>query len=242
MMHRFVKGLLLGILFICSIGLLWFLVIQPFLTQKDAEDLKAQYIVTAPQAESAESEQDGGEKHQLDFASLRSRYPDVHAWLTIPGTCVDYPVVQSDADDPEYYLRRNYDGRWRLAGSLFFQYDCTPKSKNVVIFGHNMNDGTMFGVLEKLTEQKFREQHSTIFLETEVGVREYRIAAVLTTDLSRIPFNRTVFADEQDYLAFAGTMLEGTGYEPQAAKRLLTLVTCAYNWDGARTVVVAVEK
>ena len=49
MMHRFVKGLLLGILFICSIGLLWFLVIQPFLTQKDAEDLKAQYIVTAPQ-------------------------------------------------------------------------------------------------------------------------------------------------------------------------------------------------
>ena len=98
-----------------------------------------------------------------------------------------------------------------MAGSLFFQYDCNPKSKNVVIFGHNMNDGTMFGVLEKLTEQKFREQHSTIFLETEDGVREYRIASVLTTDLSRIPFNRTVFADEQDYLAFAGTMLEGTG-------------------------------
>ena len=241
-MIRFVKGILNGVLFICSIGYLWFMVIQPFLTQKEAELLKDQYSISVSQNESVESSQDTKENSQLDFASLRSHYPNVQGWLTIPGTCVDYPVVQSDADDPEYYLRRNYDGRWRLAGSLFFQYDCTPKSKNVVIFGHNMNDGTMFGVLEKLADQKFREQHSTIFLETEDGVREYRIASVLTTDLSRIPFNRTVFADEQDYLAFAGTMLEGTGYEPQAAKRLLTLVTCAYNWDGARTVVVAVEK
>lgn len=154
---------------------------------------------------------------------------------------MDYPVLQSDDTDPEHYLRRNYDGKWRMAGSLFFQYDCTPQSRNKVIFGHNMNDGTMFGVLEKLADQEFCERHSTVLLETEDGVQEYRIVSVLTTDLSGIPFNRTRFADDQDYLTFAGTMLAGTGYEPQTEKRLLTLVTCAYEWEGARTVVVAVE-
>ena len=99
----------------------------------------------------------------------------------------------------------------------------------------------MFGVLEKLADQEFCERHSTVLLETEDGVQEYRIVSVLTTDLSGIPFNRTRFADDQDYLTFAGTMLAGTGYEPQTEKRLLTLVTCAYEWEGARTVVVAVE-
>lgn len=240
-MIRFVKGILNGILFICSIGFLWFMVIQPFLTQKEAELLKDQYSFSVWQNESVESSQDTKGISQLDFASLRSRYPDVQGWLTIPGTCVDYPVLQSDDTDPEHYLRRNYDGKWRMAGSLFFQYDCTPQSRNKVIFGHNMNDGTMFGVLEKLADQEFCERHSTVLLETEDGVQEYRIVSVLTTDLSGIPFNRTRFADDQDYLTFAGTMLAGTGYEPQTEKRLLTLVTCAYEWEGARTVVVAVE-
>ena len=56
-------------------------------------------------------------------------------------------MLQSSAEDPEHYLRRNYDQEWRMAGSLFFQSDCTPQSRNLVIYGHNMNDGSMFGVL-----------------------------------------------------------------------------------------------
>lgn len=72
-MIRFVKGILNGVLFICSIGFFWFMIIQPFLTQKEAEHLKDQYSISVSQNESVESSQDTKENSQLDFASLRSR-------------------------------------------------------------------------------------------------------------------------------------------------------------------------
>ena len=64
----------------------------------------------------------------------------------------------------------------------------------------------------------------------------------MTTDTTQLLFNRTQFAGNEDFLSFAGSMLAGTGVVPQERDRLLTLVTCAYTWDGARTVVVAVER
>lgn len=56
----------------------------------------------------------------MDLPALQTEYPDIKGWISIPGTCVDYPVLQSSADDPEYYLRRTYKGEWRTAGSIFF--------------------------------------------------------------------------------------------------------------------------
>ena len=70
-------------------------------------------------------------------------------WLTIPGTVVDYPMLQSSAEDPEKYLRRNYDMKWRMAGSLFFQYDCTADSRNLVVFGHNTVSYTHLDVYKR---------------------------------------------------------------------------------------------
>lgn len=116
------------------------------------------------------------------FPALQTEYPDIKGWISIPGTCVDYPVLQSSADDPEYYLRRTYKGEWRTAGSIFFQWDCSAESQNTVVYGHNMNDGTMFAVLQKMTDEAFRNEHSKILLQTSNGLREYQIAAVLKTD------------------------------------------------------------
>ena len=159
---------------------------------------------------------------------------------------MDYPVLQSGAQDPEYYLRRTYKGEWRTAGSIFFQWDCTPESRNTVVYGHNMNDGTMFAVLQKMADAAFREEDSEILLQTETGLREYIIVAVLKTDISKFSFNRTVFADDGDFLSFQKELLAQPLYHdpafiPGADHRLLTLVTCSYEWDNARTVVVAVQ-
>ena len=150
-MRHFAKGFLIGILCICLLGLVWLFAFQPRLTAKEAQDLKAQFT-TIPEDDLSGDGPAGKEEPQLDFETLQARYPDVKGWLTIPGTVVDYPVLQSSAEDPEKYLRRNYDMKWRMAGSLFFQNDCTPDSRNLVIFGHNMNDGTMFAVLKKMTD------------------------------------------------------------------------------------------
>lgn len=240
-MRHFAKGFLIGTLCICLLGLVWLFAFQPRLTAQEAQDLKTQFT-TLPTDDLSGDGPAGKEEPQLDFKALQTRYPDVKGWLTIPGTVVDYPVMQSSAQDPEKYLRRNYDMKWRMAGSLFFQYDCTADSRNLVVFGHNMNDGTMFAVLKKMADPKFRQEHPTAVLQTADGTHEYRILTALTTDTTQLPFNRTQFAGDEDFLSFAGSMLAGTGYTAQASDRLLTLVTCAYTWDGARTVVVAVEQ
>lgn len=250
-MKTFLKGFCIGLLCLSLLGLAWFLVLQPGLTNGEAQALKEEYTVQPlPGAESsgeepAGNEQTGQEQEPeaiVDLPALQAEYPDIKGWITIPGTCVDYPVLQSGAQDPEYYLRRTYKGEWRTAGSIFFQWDCTPESRNTVVYGHNMNDGTMFAVLKKMADPKFRQEHPTAVLQTAEGTRTYRIVTALTTDTTQLPFNRTQFAGDEDFLSFAGSMLAGTGYTVQAGDRLLTLVTCAYDWDEARTVVVAIEQ
>ena len=164
-MRHFAKGFLIGTLCICLLGMVWLFAFQPRLTAQETQDLKAQFT-TIPEDDLSGDGPAGKEETQLDFETLQARYPDVEGWLTIPGTVVDYPVLQSSAEDPEKYLRRNYDMKWRMAGSLFFQYDCTADSRNLVVFGHNMNDGTMFAVLKKMTDPQFRQAHPIAVLHT----------------------------------------------------------------------------
>lgn len=253
-MKTFLKGFCIGLLCLSLLGLAWFLVLQPGLTNGEAQALKDEYTVQPlPGAESsgeepAGNEQTGQEQEPeaiVDLPALQAEYPDIKGWITIPGTCVDYPVLQSGAQDPEYYLRRTYKGEWRTSGSIFFQWDCTPESKNLVVYGHNMNDGTMFAVLQKMAKEAFRNEHSQILLQTSDGLREYHIAAVLKTDIQKLRFNRTEFADNADFLSFQEELFAQSLYKPETIpgedRRLLTLVTCSYEWESARTVVVAAE-
>ena len=239
-MCYFAKGFLIGTLCICLLGLVWLFSFQPRLTAAEAQDLKAQFT-TIPEDDLSGDGPAGKEETQLDFEALQAKYPDVKGWLTIPGTVVDYPVLQSSAEDPEKYLRRNYDMKWRMAGSLFFQYDCTRDSRNLVVYGHNMNDGTMFAVLKKMADLEFRQAHPIAFLQTAEGTREYRILTIMTTDVLQRPFNRTQFASDKDFFNFANDLLVETDYTVQEDDCLLTLVTCSEDGQNLRDVLVAVE-
>ena len=248
-MKIFLKGFCIGLLCLSLLGLLWFLVLQPGLTNREAQALKEAYTQPLPEAESSGELPAGKEQPELeslvDLSALQAKYPDIKGWISIPGTCVDYPVLQSSADEPEYYLRRTYKGEHRTAGSIFFQWDCSPESKNLVVYGHNMNDGTMFAVLQKMEDEAFRKKHSQILLQTSDGLREYQVAAVLKTDIQKLRFNRTEFADDGDFLSFQKELFAQSLYKPETIPgvdcRLLTLVTCSYEWESARTVVVAAE-
>lgn len=245
-MKTFLKGFCIGLLSLSLLGLLWFLVLQPGLTNREAQALKEEYAQPLPGEPSGELPAGKEQAASLvNLSALQAEYPDIKGWISIPGTCVDYPVLQSSADEPEYYLRRTYKGEHRTAGSIFFQWDCSPESRNLVVYGHNMSDGTMFAVLQKMADEAFRTEHSKILLQTSDGLWEYRIAAVLKTDIQKLPFNRTEFADDADFLSFQKELfaqsLCKTETIPGADRRLLTLVTCSYEWESARTVVVATE-
>ena len=246
-MKIFLKGFCIGLLCLSLLGLLWFLVLQPGLTNGEAQALKKEYAQPLPGAESSGVLPAGKEQAAslVNLSALQAEYPDIQGWISIPGTCVDYPVLQSSADEPEYYLRRTYKGEHRTAGSIFFQWDCSPESRNLVVYGHNMSDGTMFAVLQKMADEAFRTEHSKILLQTSDGLWEYRIAAVLKTDITKFRFNRTEFADHADFLSFQKELFAQSLYESQTIHgedcRLLTLVTCSYEWENARTVVIAAE-
>ena len=245
-MRAFLKGFCIGLLCLSLLGLLWFLVLQPGMTNGETRALKEAYTQPLPGAENSGELPAGKEQEPLvDLSALQAEYPDVKGWLSVPGTCVDYPVLQSSADDSEHYLRRTYKDEWRTAGSIFFQWDCSLESRNTVVYGHNMNDGTMFAVLQKMADEAFRKEHSKILLQTPKGLREYQIAAVLKTDITKLAFNRTEFADDAEFLSFQQELFAQSLYMPETNLgtdcRLLTLVTCSYEWENARTVVVAVQ-
>lgn len=238
-MKHFLKGFLFGILGISLICLAWITILRPQLTARNAALLKEEFSSDVSGANSPGDSSD--EEITIDIAALQKKYPDIKAWLTIPGTVVDYPVLQSSKADPEHYLRRNYDGTWRMAGSLFLQYDCKLNSHNLVIYGHNMSDGTMFACLSDMTKVSYLKDHDQITLFTADGIRNFRIVAAKKLDLSMIPFNRTVFAGNMDFTQYAAQMLQGTDIRPQSDMTLITLITCAYDWENARTVVIGVE-
>lgn len=153
MIRSFARGVLIGTACICLLALGWLFLFRPSLAQYEASELKEAFTESDPGGNSgvlslpwfnAENEK------QLDLASLQAQYPDVQAWLSIPGTRVDYPVLQSSMENPEYYLRRNYKGEWRTAGSLFLQSDCRLSGKTLIVYAHNMNDGSIRTRRERL--------------------------------------------------------------------------------------------
>lgn len=244
MMRLFFKGFAGALLFFSLLGLAWLLILRPGMTAHEAMDLKAEYVAQGPGAVGSGALPTGKEQ-PLDFAALQREWPDIRAWLVIPGTCVDYPVLQSSPQQPEYYLRRNYKGEWRTAGSLFFQAGCRMDDRNLVVFGHNMSDGTMLGCLSEYMKEAFRKAHAQLILQTVDATKTYSVIAVFETGGSNPPVNRTVFADDADFLAFEESLLRRSLFESghlcKPQDRLLTLITCSDAGTDARLVVVAAQ-
>ena len=159
----------------------------------------------------------------VDLRSLQSQYPDVRCWLTIPESGIDYPVLQSSPEEPEYYLRRDYRGNYDINGSLFLQADCIlGESGKLTIYGHNMNSGAMFGNLDQYASYEYWKAHPSVFFQTPEGMEEYQIAAVLKADVSMFDFQQISFQNQREAeayveqakeLALFETGVDGTGCE-----------------------------
>ena len=159
----------------------------------------------------------------VDLRSLQSQYPDVRGWLTIPESGIDYPVLQSSPEEPEYYLRRDYRGNYDINGSLFLQADCIlGESGKLTIYGHNMNSGAMFGNLDQYASYEYWKAHPSVFFQTPEGMEEYQMAAVLKADVSMFDFQQISFQNQREAeayveqakeLALFETGVDGTGCE-----------------------------
>lgn len=243
----FLQILLLLVCAFCLGAFCYEMVWMPYENQSQKEELKERFPGEtgdpAPEGESAGKE---AGVQAVNLSALQAQYPDVRGWLTIPGTNVDYPVLQSGKENPEFYLRRNYRGEYDINGSLFLQWNCSAEDGlNRIIYGHNMNSGAMFGNLELYEDAAFWAAHRNVFFQTEKGMEEYTVVSILKTDIRKFPFTKVDFPDEaslKEYVERGKTQeLFETGENVAHCHTVLTLVTCAYEWDGARTVVIAVR-
>ena len=176
--------------------------------------------------------------------------PDLAGWLTIPGTRIDYPVMYSP-DEPERYLHANFEVSYSFAGLPFIDAACDPESGNRIII-HNMLDGSMFRTLLKYQQKDFWQRNPVISFSTLYEEQEYEVVAAFYDKVykkSDTNFKFYQFYDTSDQSSFDEAMayyrehaLYDTGVTAQCGDLFLTLVTCAYQTENGRFVVVARKK
>ena len=187
-----------------------------------------------------------------EYAELYEKNPDFAGWLKIEGTVIDYPVMFTPEDE-EKYLYANFDGWFDVNGTLFIGDQCTldPESDNLIIYGHNMRSGTMFGGLAKYERKDYWEEHPIIEFSTLYEHRRYEIVAAFYDQVyskadTCFKFYKFVDVEDEEKYAegiayFKEKALYDTGVEVEYGDRLITLVTCAYHVYNGRFVVVARE-
>lgn len=164
--------------------------------QKEKEDFAAvsqiaEPTVTAAQTESEPTERPAAERN---IQALITENADCIGWLSIDGTNISYPIMHTPSD-PQKYLRRNFYGKYSQSGVPFLDGRCDLQSTNLIIYGHNMKNGTMFSDLKKFLNTDFLNAHRTVKFETVDGIRYYTVAEVLKTNTSDAWYNRIAVED-----------------------------------------------
>ena len=144
---------------------------------------------TEPSAEP--TEQPAAERN---IQTLIAENADCIGWLSIDGTNISYPVMHTPSD-PQKYLRRNFYGKYSQSGVPFLDGRCDLQSTNLIIYGHNMRNGTMFSNLKKYVDREFLNAHRTVKFETVDGIRYYTVTEVLKSNISDALYDRIVAED-----------------------------------------------
>jgi len=181
------------------------------------------------------------------YAAVQEQNSDFVGWVSIAGTNINYPVMQT-IDEPNYYLKRGFDKSYSDYGVPYMQENCAIGiSDNLVIYGHHMNDGSMFADLCRYEDEDFYREHPTVQFDTLSGYGEYEIVAVFkTVAYSQEGFKYYHFVDAEDETAFDAYIakckelaLYDTGVDAVYGDKLITLSTCEYSRTNGRMVVVA---
>ena len=169
------------------------------------------------------------------YGTLFEQNPDMIGWISIPGTTINYPVMQTP-DRPNYYLKHNFEKAYSDYGVPYATESCSinPQSDNITIFGHHMNSGKMFGVLEGYKSEAFYREHPVIHFDTRAGFGEYEIIAVFKVNPADFDYPLFVnAADETEFNKYVNRCMElsfyDTGLSAAHGDKLITLSTCEYS-------------
>lgn len=183
-----------------------------------------------------------------EYAALYLQNDDMVGWIEIEGTKLNYPVLQTP-NEKDFYLHRDFNKENSNHGAIYVQENCdvwTP-SDNVVIYGHNMKDGSMFATLLKYKKQQYWQEHRFIYFNTLLERHTYEIVAVFKTSATvGKGFDYHLFVEaenEEEFDAYVDKIKKlsyyDTGVDAEYGDKLITLSTCEYTLTNGRLVVVA---
>lgn len=179
---------------------------------------------------------------QMDLEALRQVNGDVLGWIQIPGTKVDYPLLQGE--DNQFYLEHNWKGKKEYVGSIFLEYSNSPDlmDYNTILYGHNMSNGTMFGSLRQYRYGNHWKKHPYVYILCGAGVLRYEVFSTYTAQVDSLTYGLS-FRQMQTRAEFLAMALENseidTGIVPELTDQILTLSTCSGAGYSTRRVVHA---
>lgn len=184
---------------------------------------------------------DDDDARQIDWDSMPG---EVVAWVEVPGTDVDEPIVQAAADCPDRYLYADVFGEGGY-GTPYIDCDCNLEGPLTIVYGHHMSDGSVFAAFAHFSDAEYAEKHRTIYLYTRADDERHKLQciAVNVINASRESL-QTRFKDEKafdDYVAACLGESEVTLEKPDNISHLFAFATCSYETRNSRTVVYAVE-
>lgn len=212
----------------------------PFLKEKEAERKSENGFKEIQESVTKKKDK------TMNVTKLKGENKDCIGYLEVPGTSISYPIMQT-RDNPNYYLNHDFDKNYSFYGTPYLSAYCDlKKSDNLIIYGHNINGGKMFGALEQYKEKDFFDRHRKIYFTTDRR-REYEVFAVMSVNVRKFKYWKFIMArDEKDYDEFVQKVLEHSmwniGGKPKYKEQILMLSTCDNGKeDDWRIVVVGKE-
>jgi sortase B len=215
--------------------------------------LKTESMEESDTEEDEELVTEQGRKILKMYKKLYKKNNDLIGWITVKGTPIDYPVMQTKKE-PEYYLHCNYKKEYDVNGLPFLDAVCDAEDNesNLMIYGHHMKSGLMFAHLVDYESEEFYKKHPVVEFDTLYEEREYEIVAAFYSQVYKE--NQKVFKyynwpghlTKKQYRNYVKNIKKlsqyDTGVTPEYGEQLITMVTCAYQTEDGRFVVVARRK
>lgn len=181
----------------------------------------------------------------IDWATLQGQNSDVVAWVQVPGTQINYPIVQTS--DNNFYLTHDFTKSQSNFGCVFLDYESASgfSDKNSIFYGHNMLNGSMFHDFVEYTDATFLSEHPYVYLATPAdGTVCLKVFAYVVASGDE-ELRQTSFASDEEFTAYVQAALDRneitTDVQAVDVKHLYTFATCSYQFNDARTLIYAVR-
>ena len=230
--HKKLWILLLIASVICLVGCVVFFIAMR-MQDEEMDDLRSQVSVSTGSASSSVNYVET----PVDFEALKKENPDIYAWINVPGTSVDYPVLRREGDN-SYYLNHSVDNKKSTYGSIYTEdyNDMDFADFNTVVYGHNMKNGSMFGTLKKYRDKTFFEQNQYINVYMPGRIMKYQIFAAYVWDdrhiLLNLDFDDEAICESYIDMIFSTRKMNANINSDLAVTkddRIITLSTCTSN-------------